>query len=116
MAIAGQLHDAATKVPPGNPDMYAPNIRLFANLQIWLCFVALILTIRFGIIGMNEAHRRKAATPPTVTMTCTPCTPGPMPARPCSKEPCEKNLPSQRESATAGPTTTQPTPPTRTTT
>jgi hypothetical protein len=54
MAIAGQLNEAATKKCA--PNMYAPNIRFFANLQIWLCFLALVLTIRFGVIGLNEAR------------------------------------------------------------
>jgi hypothetical protein len=90
MAIAGNLHADARKedarqtaLQAGGPappyqapvGIYASNIKLFANLQIWTCFLALVLTIRFGIIGMNEARQQKAtvATPPAVTVTCSPC-------------------------------------------
>jgi hypothetical protein len=121
MAITGQLHAAAAKVPAGNPDMYAPNIRLFASLQIWLCFVALVLTIRFGIIGMNEGRQRKAvvASPPAVTVACTPCAPGTAtPSSRCVKGVRSKDPPLQHPppATTTSPKAAQPTPATRTTT
>lgn len=113
MAIAGQLHAAATKNPPGTPDMYAPNIRLFANLQIWLCFGALILTIRFGIIGMNERKVARAALP-AVTVTCTPC-PTTQPNAPPQPAPTQtQRAPSSTQQPAPGPT--QPTTTSRTTT
>jgi hypothetical protein len=70
MAIAGNLNEAATSNTI--PNMYAQNIKLFGNLQIWICFLALILTIRFGIIGMNEARQRKAALPTSGVTTHAP--------------------------------------------
>lgn len=60
MAIAGQLHEAAASSKA--PNMYATNIRLFANLQIWICFLALVLTIRFGVIGFDEAQKKPPVT------------------------------------------------------
>jgi|GEM_PF-1755178 len=106
MAIAGLIHAAASKNPQGVPDTYAPNIRIFANLQIWLCFAALILTIRFGIIGMNERqHKATATTSPTVTVTCTPCTTNPPAATATQSAPI---------SPQPAPAPTQPTTATRT--
>jgi len=72
MAIAGQLNDAAKNNT--TPDMYAPNIKIFANCQIWICFIALVVTIRFGVIGLNERQHQPrvppataSAAPPTTT-------------------------------------------------
>jgi hypothetical protein len=120
MAIAGNLHADARKedvrqaaIQAGGPappyqapvGIYAGNIALFANLQIWTCFLALILTIRFGIIGMNEAQQRKAtaAAPSAVTVTCSPC-----PA--ASVQPPQSAFPSVTQSVPAPTSTTTRTP------
>jgi hypothetical protein len=52
MAITGNLSRAAKTNTP--PDPFAKNIIVFANLQVWLCFLGLLLTIRFGAIALNS--------------------------------------------------------------
>lgn len=67
MSMAGNLHQASVKSTI--PSAFSPNIVIFGNLQIWIAFVALILTIRFGVVALNEVQMRpKAAATPTRTM------------------------------------------------
>jgi hypothetical protein len=94
MAIAGQLHEAAAKNPPGKPNIYATNIRLFANLQIWLCFAGLILTIIFGIIGINERQHKATSSPPAVAVTCPPCPTNPPATTPSQDAPSPAQQPA----------------------